>query len=100
MWVVHKGPLPTFFANVNNLLNLPVCGGAVTGSEVEAHVKEGAERSEEVGCEFGAAVRGNVERDAVLRKYMGNKGISDVYGGSSICSRNKYAFLRETVDNH
>jgi hypothetical protein len=82
------------------LFNLTVGGGAMSGGEVETHAKERAEGSEEVRCEFGAAVGRDVEGDAVLGEDMGNEGVSDIYGGSGVCSRNEYAFLAEAIDNH
>ncbi len=65
----------------------------VAGSEVEAHVEEGSQRLEEVRCELGAAIGGDVERDAMLGEDMSDKSISYINGSCSICGRDENTLL-------
>jgi len=62
------------------------------------HMEEGAKGWEEVGGEFQAAVRGDVEGDSVLCEYLGNEHICNIDGSSIICCRNEDTFLGKAVD--
>lgn len=61
--------------------------------EVKAHAKEGAEGTEEMGSELGAAVGGNVEWDSVLREHVCDKDVCDFSSSDCIHGRYKNTFL-------
>jgi len=62
------------------------------------HTEEGSKGLEEVGGEFRAAVRQDVEGDSVLHKYLGNKRICNIDGSSVICCRDEDTFLGKVVN--
>src|ERR1700749_2417846 len=52
-----------------------------------------------MGSKFRSAVGGDMEGDAMLCEYVGNEGISNVHGSSSISSGNEHAFLGKAIDD-
>ena len=71
----------------------------ITGSEVELHVKCFSEGAEKVGDEFGAMVRSDMFRNAVLGEHMHNEQHCKVLSAVDGC-QNEYALLGESVNNH
>jgi hypothetical protein len=61
---------------------------------VRAHAVQGVKGAEEMGPKLQAVVRGDVERNAVLREYVSNEGICNVDCSYIICSWNEDTFLR------
>ena len=72
----------------------------ITGSEVKLHVKCFSEGAEKAGDKFGATVRSDMFRNAVLGEHVHNEQHCKVFGSAVDDCWNEYALLGESVNNH
>ena len=71
----------------------------ITGSEMQLHVQSDSERAEEMGNEFGSAIRSDVAWNSMLGEDVKNKELCKLLRCDHVVSQNEESLLGETINN-
>ena len=71
----------------------------ITRSEMQLHVQSDSERVEEMGDEFGSAIRSDVAWNSMLGEDMKNEELCKLLRCDHVVSRNEESLLGETINN-
>jgi len=53
-----------------------------------------------MGSEFQSTIRGDVEGNTMLRKYLIDERFDNIDGGSSVSGWDEYTFLQKVIDDN